>query len=350
VEEKITNVDIGVLYEELSTCSNAGDIKESLKKLIQYYLEYGPSNLRLNLWIKLDAIHKEIVINAFFLYLIDVSSADKLAVLDLLQTLFIDAEPDLREKLMAIFYAALLEKNNFKLALAALSFLIHLWKNSEDGEPIREDIFPRLLDAMDVDDETVASEVIFEGLKLLNDAAPRQRERVFSVLLELSGKKRHAEIQYAVIEGLNEIITLYLSDLEAFPPEILTPRILKILTKHHQFKEPRVVYAVMRLILDHKFSLNQKAEEKLWKMFQKQQKKIPFEFMFSFWDLFGKFLLAGGFVERKKLISPFLKQIKRLSKNRADLSPEVAGKIEEIVTWLWDQNWLDPKEKDGFYR
>ncbi len=140
-----SGMSIEDLYQAYINTSDSNEILKIIPDLIDYYVADGESNFRINFWAKIPLDQQERFIPILFNYLIDSNSGDKLIVMDLLKTLYTDAEPDVREKLIYIFYAALLEKHNFKLALAALSFFSHLWKNTEPEDGARAEIFPSFL-------------------------------------------------------------------------------------------------------------------------------------------------------------------------------------------------------------
>ena len=139
-----SGMSIEDLYQAYINTSDSNEILKIIPDLIDYYVAYGESNFRNKFLANISVRSAERFIPILFNYLIDSNSGDKLIVMDLLKTLYTDAEPDVREKLIYIFYAALLEKHNFKLALAALSFFSHLWKNTEPEDGARAEIFPKL--------------------------------------------------------------------------------------------------------------------------------------------------------------------------------------------------------------
>jgi hypothetical protein len=337
------------LRENLEQGLPAEQLKNQVKPMISYYLEKGPSNLRLNFWAVMPAEKQELLVRALFLYLIEIPATEKLLALDLLQILYTDADDELKGVLMAIFYAALLEKRNFQLALAALEFYVHLWKNSEEDEPIRAEIFPKLLDGMESDNETVASEITFETIKLLDDATPRERERFFDHLLVLAETAKDEELQYAYFESLNETLTKYLADLENFPGKTLQTRCLRLLEKHKRIGDPRAAFSLIRLILDQKITFDEDGEKILWGIFKKMLKKITYEYQLSYWELLYTFIQVAAYIPKEKFLKPFLVPLERLFKHRDEIAIEVRPIIEEFVTWLWDQNLLSTKLKDRFY-
>jgi hypothetical protein len=344
---QLSNIDN--LFDAYLHSASLNDVFRLIPGIIDYFVSYGDSNFRLNFWTKLDIDQKERFVNALFNFMIEADPANKLILLDLLHVLYIDAEGEVRQKVIYIFYAALLNKKNYKLALAALNFFIHLWKNSDETDQTRKEIFPKLLDFIDNSDPLLVSEGIFETLKLLDDCEARDRERVFEVVIEVAEKIKDPEGQYAAFDGLSEIILNYLGDLETYPPKLLTEKIVGLLTKNHHLKHPKALFALFRLVFANKFLLDEEAEKAILSYLKKIFKHLTFEYQMGFWQSVFDFLQCAGYIPKDQVIKPFLKKLKHLFTHRSEIAPEVTLVMENMVTWLWDNQILEEKDRADFY-
>lgn len=327
--------------------------KSLFEPIIDYFIYQGPSNFRLNFWTKLSLEQKEQFVKEFFNFLIEAKSGEKLNILDLLEALYLDAllrgpeEEAVKNKLFYIFYAALFEKRNYKLALAGLEFFTHLWKNSEEEDRIRNEIFPKLLDFCDNKDELLIQEGVFEIVKILDSATPEQTEEAFRKFIEMAVNQKEPSAQYAIFEGLNEIIVKHLSDLKSFLPPVLTTTVLELL--NIKLKHPKPIFALLRLVLGNKFSLTEKAEEKIMGVLKTAYNQLSFEYMGQFWQGLFDFLQGAGYISRNDILKPYLKKMQDLFKHRGEIAPEVELTIENMVNWLWEMNILTDAQRNAFY-
>jgi hypothetical protein len=97
--------------------------------LIEYFENKGPSNFRLVFWRRSPLDKKQSFIRGIFNQLITLPSDRKLDILKMIRNLFIDSEPEVKEKFLMIIYAALFEKNNYKIALSALDFFTQMFSS-----------------------------------------------------------------------------------------------------------------------------------------------------------------------------------------------------------------------------
>ncbi len=158
---------------------------------------------------------------------------------------------------------------------------------------------------------------------MIDDAGPRERERLFEVILKIAETNEDAEAQYAAFEGLNQIIVEYLADLESYPPAILTERIINILKKNHHIKQPKALFSLLRMIFGNRLSLTEEIEKEIQDSLKKTFKKISFEFMNSFWSSVFDFLQNSVFLSKTDILAPYLKKLKHLFKHREEIAPEV---------------------------
>jgi hypothetical protein len=339
---------------EIYLKSTSWDSRKVLfEAIIDYFIYQGPSNFRLNFWTKLSIEQKEQFIKEFFNYLIEVKSGEKLNILDLLEALYLDAslrgseEEEVKNKLFYIFYAALFEKRNYKLALAGLEFFSHLWKNSEEDDPIRNEIFPKLLDFCDNKDELLVQEGVFEFVKLLDSANSDQVEEAFRRFIEMAHNQKDPSAQYAIFEGINEIIIKHLSDLKTFVPPVLTTTVLSLL--ENKLKHPKPIFSLLRLVFANKFPMTEKAEQKIMGLLKIAYEQITFEYMGQFWQSLFDFLQGAGYISRNDILKPYLKKMQDLFKHRGEIAPEVELIIENMVNWLWEMNVLTDAQCNAFY-
>lgn len=349
LNEKEKGSHIEDVFQQLLKSKKLGEIIKIIPQLLEYFTQFGESNFRLNVWTRMDMEQKEKFVHALFNFLIECNSLDKLIVLDLLEVLYIDAEASVRDKLLYIFYAALNEKHNYKLALAALSFFVYLWNKTPEDDPLRGDIFPKLLDFIDNKDTTLLEEGLFETIKLLEDATPRQREETLERLMILAETQSDPEAQYAIFEALKEVVDLYLADFEDWTPDQLTSRSLQLLQKTQHLKHPKPVFSLLRFIFGNKLTLTEDAEKIIFELLTKLFKKITFDFMGSFWQAVYDFLQSASYIPKTSIIEPFMKKLKHLFTHRTEISPEVGLIMENIVSYLWENDLLSDSEKDSFY-
>ena len=341
---------INDLLTQYQKASGKNERSQFLQPIIDYFLDFGPSNFRLNVWGHLNPKEKEQFVGDIFNHLIEVPSGGKIIVLDVLEVLFLDTSltnDELQVKLLYIFYAALFEKKNYKLALSALGFFSHLWVNTDSKDPIRAEIFPKLLDFLDNKDPLLAEEGIFETTKILEDATSRERERVFEALLQMAESNKIPSVRYAVYEALGEILVKYLYDLKSFPPALLTTRILRLL--HTKQPDPKPIFALLRLIFQNKFSLKEEDEKAILKHLKHIFGHLSYEIMGQFWQAVFDFTQNAGYLPISTILKPFLSKMQKLFKNREEIAPEVGAILENMVTWLWEVNALTAAQQNEFY-
>jgi hypothetical protein len=324
--------------------------KNQLSKIVDYFISFGTSNFKINFWSKITD-KWDIFIQDLFNYLIVISSSEKMITMDLFLVIYFDLaekDSDLQTRILYIFYAALFEKENYKIPLAALGFFAHIWRNSESGDKIRSEIFPKLLDFIDNDDPLLIEEGIFETLKLLKSATDRERERFYLALISIIKTQKDSDVQSAIFDAISEILSNYIDSLKSYSPELINNQVVQLLESRH-LKESESTYSILRLLFKHKISLKEDSEKIILKMLKKSFKKVKYETMSMFWISVYNFVQIVAYLPKKNVLKPFLGKLQDLFKHRDEIAENVSQTIEEIVTYLWDNNVLSGSEMDPFY-
>ncbi len=328
--------------------------KELLRDILRYYTERGAFEFRDQFWSKLNLEEQESFVEDLFNYLISCESTEKIMVLELLEAIYLEftvEKEKVKKKLFSIFYAALFEKKNYQLALSALKFFSILWKRTDSEDPLRKEIFPKLLDFIDNDIPILAEEGIYETLNLIESSLPSQKRDFFEQLLIMATKKdyrKHPEVQYAILNTINEIITLYLPLIQAYPPERISEVVQEIL-KCKYFRHPKPIMEMIKLIFRQKIPLSKEAEMNLLALFERAKKKMTYEYRAEFWNYLYQFLEMPTDLPKRTIIDPFLEDIMAAFQDRGSLSAEVKAYLESLVNLMWGLDVLTEKERRNFY-
>ncbi len=322
--------------------------------LVDFYTEQGLFPFRDTFWTKLSMEDREQFVEDGFNFLVDCTSAQKVMTLELLEIIYLELtleQPKLRKKLFSVFYAALFESKNYKLALEALNFFSTLWKNTSRDDPLRQEIFPKLLDFMDNEDPLLAEEGIYETLKLLEDSTQEQKREYFEALLVMGAQKRlkkHPEVQYAIYNSINEVLLLYLPLIKAYPPERITEVVHALLTNKN-IVHPKPIIELLRMVFQQKIPLEEVSEENILRLLKRAHKNLEFEYRGEFWNILRQFVEMPTQLDKSKIVEPFLKDLREQFRQKSSLSPEVSIYVESLVNFVWELEILDEKQKSKFY-
>lgn len=335
IEEVVRQFNLAITYEEES---------KLVPLLIDYFEIQGPSNFRLVFWRKSSLDKKQSFIRGLFNQLISLPSERKLNILKMIRNLFIDSEPEVKEKFLMIIYAALFEKKNYKISLSALDFFTQMFSFFTPDE--KRNVFGKLIDFIQMAEEDIADEGINAITNILADLTVEQRKELFETLVELA-KGKNLRKKYVSLENLEQLIKSYPSEFPTSEMSLVFNNVKEILEKNLKLTDSKSILSMIRFLLLFEKLFDEGFEHKILRMIEicikhleEEHKRELVNVLISFWKS-NKFLSVESF---STVILPFLIQ---LNKDKNDLEENLYQAFEDFLELIWEQ--LPDKEKNKFY-
>ncbi|MHA1338973.1 MAG: hypothetical protein ACTSRZ_13445 [Promethearchaeota archaeon] len=328
--------------------NNASTFEEEMKvfpQLLDLFEIRGPSNFRLYFWRKASIEKKESFIRALFNYIILVPSSRKLELLKLVRNLFIDSETEIKKQFLMIVYAALFEKKNYKIALAALDFFTQMYSFFTESE--KKEVFGHLIDFIKMSEPDIADEGINAIGNILQYLEKRQRLEFFNLLIKICKKRTEDQLKYVALENLDNLIEQYPSEFPVTERKIIFQKIKEIGEKVKKSKDPRVILSYLRNLVKFNILFDKKEEENLINYIKIVSKRLEGEYARDFLEILIKVRKTLKFYSVDEFLKPTLSYILELYKKRDLLNQVVKNKFDEFLELIWDS--ISDELKDKFY-
>ncbi|MHA1820360.1 MAG: hypothetical protein ACTSU2_15100 [Promethearchaeota archaeon] len=342
----VKNKTIEEIVEKYIQAEDYGEELKHVRPLIDYFIEKGPSNFRLHFWKKkgVPFSKKESFIRALFNFLIEQPEDKKLQIIKILRNLYLDSEPEIKEKLLMIFYAALLEKKNFKLSLAALDFFIQTF--TFFPEDVKPDVFGNLMDFILNANEDIADEAIFEIVDFSEHLDSKMRGKLIEVLLDVF-KKRGNYLKHVAFKELTILYEKFKDNLSDQEKISLFKKIRQLIKISSHTKDGRLIISILRVYIMFQQYFDKDDEKIMLRLLENAVKYRTEIYDKDIVSVLNKFLKTLKFLNLNDMVKKFVGYIHSLYINRNKLDELVNDAIDEFIQNFWE--FFPDKYKSKFY-